>query len=383
MVSGKLCDESAEAIVSTAASCSASESPVVFAALFITKCQADNHVLIADAGAVSPFVQLLRNRSVGPEIAALLAAALSRLACNGGNSVMIAEAGGVPPLVKLLRGGNADTKLGAAAALWKLAEKNDANRVLIAKAGGVPKLVRLLRDGSAGAKLCSVAVLVLLACNADTGAMIVEAGGIPPLVKLLRDGSAPGFRAAVDAATAAERAARAALAGGDLDAAAAATEALTARVSELKDAARRPAVEAKLGAAAALLKLAENNAANAVAIAEAGGVPPLVQLLRDGSADEKHAAACVLSHLACNADVAVAIALTIGFDAVVELARCGRVYFESELVVHTEMRAAKREAARVLLRECAARDHPRRTVAATAAFLEELTERVRVRAVRV
>ncbi|KAH8076801.1 hypothetical protein JL721_827 [Aureococcus anophagefferens] len=158
---------------------------------------------------------------------------------------MIAEAGGVPPLVKLLRGGNADTKLGAAAALWKLAEKNDANRVLIAKAGGVPKLVRLLRDGSAGAKLCSVAVLVLLACNADTGAMIVEAGGIPPLVKLLRAGARrlPGRGRRGDRRGAG---ARAALAGGDLDAAAAATEALTARVSELKDAAA-PAVEAKLG----------------------------------------------------------------------------------------------------------------------------------------
>ncbi|KAH8071901.1 hypothetical protein JL720_11404 [Aureococcus anophagefferens] len=120
----------------------------------------------------------------------------------------------------------------AARELGSLAYGNDANRVRIAKAGGIPRLVDLLCDGSAYAKSEAACALYYLAFNNDNKVLIAEAGGIAPLVDLLRDGSA----------------------------------------------------SAKLRSARALGNLAHNNDANKVAVAVAGGIPPLVELLRDGSA---------------------------------------------------------------------------------------------------
>ncbi|KAH8067393.1 hypothetical protein JL720_12434 [Aureococcus anophagefferens] len=74
-------------------------------------------------------------------------------------------------------------------------------------------------------------------------------------------------------------------------------------------------------------------------IAEAGGIPPLVELLRDGSAEAKSDAANTLRNLADNNAAnkvlinlarnndgnAIAIAVAVGFEALIQLARGGRV----------------------------------------------------------
>ena len=57
---------------------------------------------------------------------------------------------------------------------------------------------------------------------------------------------------------------------------------------------------AKGQAALALRDLAANNAANKVAIAEAGGIAPLVALARDGTEAQKEEAAAALAVLAVN-----------------------------------------------------------------------------------
>ena len=105
--------------------------------------------------------------------------------------------------------------------------------------------------------------------------------------------------------------------------------------------------------------LARNNDANTVAIAEAGGVPPLVDLLRDGSngTDTKWQAADTLHRLAANNDAnAVAIALAVGsLEALVELARHGSVTVDERWIVRNAGIASKRKAALVvaaLLRAC-------------------------------
>ena len=59
--------------------------------------------------------------------------------------------------------------------------------------------------------------------------------------------------------------------------------------------------------AAALLALVMN-ADNEIAIAKAGGIPPLVALIRDGNDAQKESAAAALSNLAGNADNQIAIA---------------------------------------------------------------------------
>ena len=67
----------------------------------------------------------------------------------------------------------------------------------------------------------------------------------------------------------------------------------------------------KENAAGALATLAIN-ADNKVAIAEAGGIVPLVALAHDGTENQKKWAGVALRHLALNADNQVAIAQAAG-----------------------------------------------------------------------
>ena len=83
-------------------------------------------------------------------------------------------------------------------------------------------------------------------------------------------------------------------------------------------------------AAFALKNLALNDDANAVAIAEAGGIKALVDLLRDGSALFKMEAAGALSALSVLDENRVLLAEAGGLEALVELLRDGSVFAESD-----------------------------------------------------
>ena len=114
--------------------------------------------------------------------------------------------------------------------------------------------------------------------------------------------------------------------------------------------------EAKINAAQALRNVAyhENWGSsvgtyedNADQIVQAGAIPPLVGLLRDGD-DAKDAAAEALRCLAWTAiRCKVEIAAAVGFDAVVELARRGRVTVQRRLVSNAAL-PVKRKAALVV-----------------------------------
>ncbi|KAH8087722.1 hypothetical protein JL720_7042 [Aureococcus anophagefferens] len=111
---------------------------------------------------------------------------------------------------------------------------------------------------------------------------------------------------------------------------------------------RDGSMEAKPEAAWALGSLAFNNAANQVQIAEAGGIPLLVELVRNGG-DAKWSTMNVLCSLALNNDAnAVAIAVTIGLEAIVELARSGHVKIHNVSLVLNAGLPAKRKAALVV-----------------------------------
>ena len=166
-------------------------------------------------------------------------------------------------------------------------------------------LVRDLREGDDAAKTDAARALWSLAGGTANKAAIAEAGGIPPLIELLRDGL-PRER------------------------------------------------DARFWAVRALVSLAYNDA-NKVLIAEAGGIPPLIKLMHDDKWTASKAAAA-LDHISDNNDAnAVAIALTVGLEALVELARGGRVTVNERWLVRNASIAAKRKAALVvaaLLRAC-------------------------------
>ena len=153
-------------------------------------------------------------------------------------------------------------------------------------------LVRALREGDDAAKTAAARAL---GCKPyDQLGLVAEAGGVAPLVQLLRDGSA----------------------------------------------------RAKEWALCPLCGLAYGHN---VLIVEAGGIPLLVELLRDGSSNAKWWAATTLRHLADNNDAnAVAIAVTVGLKALVQLARHGRMTVNNRLVVRNAGIAAKRKAALVV-----------------------------------
>ncbi|KAK7239659.1 hypothetical protein SO694_00028367 [Aureococcus anophagefferens] len=96
-------------------------------------------------------------------------------------------------------------------------------------------------------------------------------------------------------------------------------------IAPLVELVRSGCADAKGSAARALANLASGNADNQVAIAAAGGIAPLVDLLRDGCVDGKGAAAHTLQILARNnADNKVAIAAAGAIAPLVALMRSGR-----------------------------------------------------------
>ena len=113
---------------------------------------------------------------------------------------------------------------------------------------------------------------------------------------------------------------------------------------------RDGSAEAKYQAASALGEVQCNNNANRVLIVEASGIPPLVDLLRDGSnLDAKQWATCALRHLGRNNDAnQVAIAAALSLEALVELVRRDRVIFEGNTLFSNAGGPAKRKASLVV-----------------------------------
>ena len=104
---------------------------------------------------------------------------------------------GLPGLVSLVRFGTDDQKASAARALRDLAWRPD-NSEAIAKAGGIPPLVNLLGhmkqmhvilDGTDDQLLAAADALRVLARRYDNSRLIHEANGFFPLVALVRDGN--------------------------------------------------------------------------------------------------------------------------------------------------------------------------------------------------
>ena len=126
-------------------------------------------------------------------------------------------------------------------------------------------------------------------------------------------------------------------------------------IPPLVDVLRDGSMGAKEEAVSALFVLAYNHDDNKVLIADAGGIPLLVELVRDGRTGSNPAAGA-LQDIARNNDAnAVAIAATVGLEALVQLARRGNATVDGHWVVWNAALPAKRKAALVvaaLLRDC-------------------------------
>ena len=127
-------------------------------------------------------------------------------------------------------------------------------------------------------------------------------------------------------------------------------------IPPLVDLLRDGSAKAKEDAARTLSSLA-CSIANGVLIVADGAIPPLIDLLRDGSADAASSAAWALHYIAYNNDGnAVAIAAAVGLEALIQLARRGRATVDKRS--RNELRVGvpgKRKAALVvaaLLRAC-------------------------------
>ena len=207
---------------------------------------------IVEAGCILPLIAALTSGRLSATAQEHAATVLSGLAPLDNNAQSIKEAKGIDPLVTLLSTGNADAKEHAAAALAQLALRAEA-ALEIAKAGAVSAFVKWLVDPSLGPPEVAARALSEIALdNPDTQAQIAEEGAISPLVQMVGAGSSavvepqPGQGSMV----AAVKAIAAAL-----------------KVSNV--------------AAGALATLAKDNIVNQIMITEEGGIPPLVDLLKD------------------------------------------------------------------------------------------------------
>ncbi|GLC57930.1 hypothetical protein PLESTB_001290900 [Pleodorina starrii] len=245
-----------------------------------------NQAAIANTGGIPPLVKLLDSSDTGLQTQA--ARALAKLAENDANQDSIAQAAGIPPLVKRVRGSSdIGVQKWAAWALANLAV-NDANQVAIANAGGIPPLVKLLNSSDTGVQEQAARALANLSVNDANQAAIVQADGISPLLKLVLDSSDTGVQ---------EQAARALakLAANDANQAF-----IVSDIRPLVGLLNRPDSRTDLHmiAAGSLATFANINIANRAAIANAGGIPPLVRLLDSWNTDVQEQAARALAALA-------------------------------------------------------------------------------------
>ena len=271
-----------------------------------------NQTLIREAGGIDPLIKLLR---IGNEVQQTNAACtLGDLALDMTNQTAIHECGGIAPLVALVRSDINDLKTEAARALGLLAQ-HKTNKVAIGKAGAIPPLIAMLGRSSTGAqKTCSVVALGNLATEASNAVAIRKLGGVAPLVAMLRPmlGRVPALNDSHGAS----------------DAYASHTTCAAQTVWTLaSDAASRAAIREAGGipplvalvkngtdvqkqvACGALLDLAADET-NQVAIRDAGAIPPLATLVSAGTEEQKMYASLVLAKLQESA----AVSLCMGMD---------------------------------------------------------------------
>ena len=259
-----------------------------------------NQDAITDAGAIMPLVAMLT--APAPEMQANAAGALANLAHNHAeNQGAIARTGAVAPLCGLMKEGSEETKDESAKAIWSLSIDHQGNKDTIAKLGGIDPLLGLLVTGSTekSQEYVAGALAALVSKHQDNRQVIAKR-----LVGLL--GSS--------AVRTPDRAERVLMTCASFTSDSAANQIAIAKLGGIppliawlsKDALANLPNDAKSSmlarrvqsqAARAMLCLAADNATTQMLMAKSDGIPPLIGLVKKSSPEAQEFAASALWHM--------------------------------------------------------------------------------------
>ncbi|KAK6922230.1 Armadillo [Dillenia turbinata] len=145
----------------------------------LSKRSMDNRILIADAGAIPPLVNLLTSEDVTTQENARSGSLADE------NKIIIGASGAIPALVDLLENGSTRGKKNAATALFNLCIYQE-NKGKAVRAGIITALLKMLTDSSTFMVDEALTILSVLAGHHEAKAVIVKASKIPVLIDLLR-----------------------------------------------------------------------------------------------------------------------------------------------------------------------------------------------------
>ncbi|MBA0653655.1 hypothetical protein Goklo_020802 [Gossypium klotzschianum] len=234
----------------------------------LAKHNMDNRIIIANCGAISMLVNLLRSPDAKTQENAVTA--LLNLSINDNNKTAIANANAIEPLIHVLETGTPEAKENSAATLFSLSVIED-NKVKIGRSGAIGPLVNLLGNGTPRGKKDASTALFNLSIFHENKARIVQAGAVRHLVELMDP--AAGM---VDKAVAV------------LANLATIPEGRTSIGQEqgipvLVEVVELGSARGKENAAAALLQLCTNSNRFCSLVLQEGAVPPLVALSQSGT----------------------------------------------------------------------------------------------------
>lgn len=241
----------------------------------------ENRIAIAKHGAIPFLASLLY--STDPTIQENAVTVLLNLSLSDDNKIAIVNADAIEPLIHALETGNPEAKANSAATLFSLSAIGD-NKAKIGRSGAIKLLVNLLQDGSAQGKKDAATALYNLSLFQENKARIVEAGAVKHLVELMDPAAGMVDKAvAVLAilATVQEGRNGIAQAGG---------------IPMLVEVVELGSARAKENAAAALLQLCTNNSRFCSLVLQEGAMPPLVALSQSGTARAREKAQVLLSY---------------------------------------------------------------------------------------
>ncbi|XP_074308815.1 U-box domain-containing protein 4-like [Silene latifolia] len=221
-------------------------------------------------------------KSESPEIIREAAFELRLLAKDEGNRILIPSCGAITVLVDLLFSPDLIIQENAVTAILNLSI-SDNNKLMIANSGAIEALVHVLRTGTPGARENSAATLTSLTKFDDNKIRIGKSGAIGPLVDLLENGTLQGKK---DAATALFN-----LSTATVNRSSIIESGAVKHLIGLMD----PALGMVDRATVVLANLATVPEGR-TAIAQAGGIPLLVEAIELGSPRGKENAAAALSH---------------------------------------------------------------------------------------
>ncbi|KAI3669768.1 hypothetical protein L6452_41163 [Arctium lappa] len=241
----------------------------------------DNRIVIANCGAISLLIGLLR--STDPKVQENAVTALLNLSINDNNKTAIANADAIEPLIHVLETGSSEAKENSAATLFSLSVIED-NKIRIGRSGAIRPLVDLLGNGTPRGKKDAATALFNLSIFHENKARIVQAGAVRYLVELMDPAAGMVDKAVAvlsNLATIPEGRAAIGQEGG---------------IPVLVEVVELGSARGKENAAAALLQLCTNSSRFCNMVLQEGAVPPLVALSQSGTPRAKEKAQSLLSY---------------------------------------------------------------------------------------